>query len=590
MGGMARMLIEQAEQRRLTETLIEDAALWSADALVAASGGVVYDAERSAQILAAWAQVNAAGTNTSVPLFSKHPDADEPWAKLGAELAATADQGAVGLLEQAARRCATELGPDGRAKLLAQLATAVSPLIRLVGGLDELLDAAALHRRCAGGTEAGWVAGATWIVGALTENARNTTVSNLASDRIARLVDDGHGVNLWHTWPKVAASMMSTAFLDEMDAPLDPGLPHYPVGLWLRAVQAVHTGDERQIENAVAEFRDQEPDNQSMLCFELAMAIAAVRTLPSRRTARRAARGETKEDEALRSAVSAIMDELPADVVERTGRMYAFSRRAILAYIDRDAETLAAVIDRVATWDDDPGRTPPPQFRFEFPNQQALDFANQLLRLGEMAGVHITNREAADGAAPLIDRYAPNEYKQAARELVTALRGAGEPGVDFNQAVANSPAGLVAFAAMAAGLTQNRRLPLPKERTRLNLLNEIRESEAKALRVPDREIITVSDEEALAFLEQLYGPDYPLPRDPRERTVWEHDVVAIAAQHLLECPADATTPEQRQALDARIKTVLRAGTTPQRTPPRPDRSNVVRNQPKRSSKRKRKGK
>ncbi|MFI6283098.1 hypothetical protein [Streptomyces sp. NPDC050988] len=582
------MLIEHADQRQLTQTLMEDAALWSADALASASGGVAYDDERSAHLLAAWAQVNAAGTNNSVPLFAKHPEANEPWAKLGAELAATADQGAVGLLEKAARRCAAELGPDGRAKLLAQLATGVSPLIRLAGGLDELLEAAALHRRCAGGTEAGWVAGATWIVGALTENARNTTVANLATDRIARLVDDGHGANLWHTWPKVAASMMSTAFLDEMDAPLDPGLPDYPVGLWLRAVQAVHADDERQTEDTVTEFRDQKPGNQRMLCFELAMAIASVRTLPSRRASRRAARGETKEDEALRSAVSDIMDELPADMVERTGRMYALSRRAILAYIDRDAETLAAVIDRVATWDDDPGRMPSPQFRFEFPNQQALAFANQLLHLGEMAGVHITNREAADGAASLIDRYAPSEHKQGARELVTALRTAGKSGVDFNQAVANGPAGLVAFAAMAAGLTQNRRLPLPKERTRLDLMNEIRESEAKALRIPDREIITVSDEEALAFLEQLYGPEYPLPRDPRERTVWEHDVVAIAAQHLLEYPADATTPEQRQALDARIKKVLRAGTTPQRTPPPPDRSNVVRKQPKRSSKRKRK--
>ncbi|MER7408120.1 hypothetical protein ABT373_38095 [Streptomyces sp. NPDC000070] len=233
-------------------------------------------------------------------------------------------------------------------------------------------------------------------------------------------------------------------------------------------MQAGHADDERQAKGTVTEFRAQKPGNQRMMCFELAMAIASVRALPSRR----AARGEAEHDEALRSAVSDIMDEMPADMVERTGRMYALSRRAILAYIDRDAETLAAVIDRVATWDDDPGRTPSPQFRFEYPNQQALAFANQLLHLGEMAGIHITNREAGDSAAPLIDRYAPSEHMQAARELITALRTAGKSGVDFNQAVANGPAGLVAFAAMAAGLTQNRRLPLPKERTRLNLINE----------------------------------------------------------------------------------------------------------------------
>lgn len=584
------MLIEQANQRQLTQTLMENTALWSPDTLVSESDGVAYDVERSAHLLAAWAQVNAAGTNNSIPLFVDSPEADEPWAKLGAELAATADQGAVSLLEKAARRCVTELEPDGRAKLLAQLATAVSPLIQLAGGLDDLLEAASLHRPCTGGTESGWAAGATWIVCALTENAQNTTVTNLAMNRIARLVDDGHGVELWRTWPKVAASMMSTSFLDEMDTPLDPGLPNYPVGLWLRAVRAVHARDDRQATETLTEFRAQTPSNQSMLCSELAMAIAAVRTLPSRRASRRAARGDTKEDAALRSTVSDIMDELPADVVERTGRMHALSRRAVLAYIDEDADTLAAVIDRVATWDDDPGRAPYPLARFEYTNQQALAFSNQLLHLGEMAGIHISNREAADGAATLVDSYAPSEHKQAAHELITALRAAGK-GVDFNKAMADSPAGLVAFAAMAAGLTRNPQLPLPKERTRLNLINEIRESEAKALRIPDREMITVSDEEAHAFLEQLYGPHYPLPRDPGERAVWEHDIVAIVAQHLLEYPADTTTLEQRQALHPRIQKVLQAAAgTPQRTPPPASRSNVVRRQPKRSPKRKRKGK
>lgn len=587
------MLIERAEVRQLTQTLMEDAALWEADVLASASGGVVYDAERSAHLLAAWAQLTVAGANTAVPLFSDIPEADEPWAKLGADLAGTADQGAVGLLEKGARRCATELGSQDRAKLLARLATGVSPLIQLAGGLDELIEAAALHRRCAGGTEAGWVAAGTWIVCALTENARNTTVTNLVSDRIAHLVAQGSGADLWRTWPKVAASMMSTAFLDQMGTPLDPGLPNYPAGLWQRAVQAVHAGDDRRVKDTVTEFRAQERGNQSMLCFELAMAIASVRTLPSRREARRAARGESNPlDEALRSAVGDIMDEMPADFVERTGRMHALSRRAILAYIDGDRDTLAAVIDRVATWDDDPGRSPYPMPRFQYANQQALAHGNDLLRLGEMSGVHISNREAADGAAPLVDRYAPDEHKQGAQELIDELRKAGKAGVDFSRTAADGPAGLVAFAAMAAGLTQSPRLRLARERARLNLIKEIRESEAKALRIPDREMITdINDEEALAFLEQLYGPHYPLPRDPGERAVWEHDIVAIAKQHLLEIPGDATTPEQRRALDVRIKDVLRAAAgTPQRTPPAPDRGNVVRKQPKRNSKRRRQGK
>ncbi|MBV9025592.1 MAG: hypothetical protein JO362_17775 [Streptomycetaceae bacterium] len=213
-----------------------------------------------------------------------------------------------------------------------------------------------------------------------------------------------------------------------------------------------------------------------------------------------------------------------------------------------------------------------------------------------MSGTHITNREAADAAAPLADRYAPDEHKHGAQELIAVLRAAGKGGVDFDRETSDGPAGLIAFAAMAVGLSQSPRLRLARERVRLNLIKEIRESEAKALRIPDRERATdVSDAEALAFLEQLYGPHYPLPRDPDERAVWEHDIIAIVKQHLLEFPADATTDattvEQRRALDDRIKDVLRAAAgTPQRTPPPPDRSNVVRKQPKRAPKRKRQGK
>jgi hypothetical protein len=583
------MLIEQADEQQLTRTLMEDAKPWSPDALLSADDGVVYDAERTTRLLAAWAQVVAAGTKSAVPLFTAVPEAQEPWAKLGVALAETADQGAVGLLQKAARQCATEAQPQDRARLLARLATGTAPLVQLAGGLDELVEAAALHRRCSGGTEAGWVATAAWVVCALTENAQNTTVASLASDRIAHLIGDGRGADLWHTWPRVAASMMSTAFLEEMQ-PLDPGLPGYPVGLWRRAVEAVHAQDDRAVDATVAEFRAQdEAEHQRVLCFELAMAIAAVRARPSRR----AARGATDPyGEGLRSTLGGIFDEMPAELAERTGRMYALSRRAVLAYIDEDPETLAAVISRIATWDDDPGRIPYPLPRFQYAGQQTLALANDLLNLGETTGAHITDFEVSIAAAPLVDRYAPDEYKQAAQELIGALRRSGKGGVDFNPTAADGPAGLVAFAAMAAAVTQNPRLRLPRERTRLNLIKEIRESEAKALQIPDREMITdISDDEALAFLKQLYGPDYPLPRDPGDRAVWEHDVIAVIKQHLLEYPADATTPEQRRTLDGRVKGLLRAAAgTPRPTPPPPGRHGVVRNQPKRASKKKRRGK
>ncbi|MEU4113356.1 hypothetical protein AB0F71_02495 [Kitasatospora sp. NPDC028055] len=586
------MLIQKSrftDARQLTEPLVKDPSLRTGDALMAHLDEVVFDVDRTAGLLACWAEFAAAALGDPASTFTGLPDTDPAWVQAGLVLAEAARQGDPSEIEDTARHCAATLDPVGRAGLLGLWGRDLIPsLVQQAGGLEELLEQASLHQTCAGNEEAGWVTAAAWVVCALT-GADDGTEGFARIDRLVQV--EGRGTDLWRVWSRVAASMMSTAYLREMEG-FPHGDPDYPDGLALRAVEAVHTGD-AQLDKILAEFAAQPTDTQAMLAFELAMLIAACRNLPSRRAARRAARGERDTDgEALSAEVGALMDKLPAHIVERTGRMYALARRAVLALIDGDADTLAAVVDRIGSWDDDPGRDPYPDPPFKYPASEALSLANEFFRLGELVGVHTSNYAAADGATRLIKQCAPAGHREAALSLLSTMKADGHGGVEFDRAAADGPAGLLAFAATAASLTENRRVFRSKETVRLTLIKHIRESEAKALRIPDRESISeISDQDALAFLHQLYGDDYPLPRDPDERAVWELDIVAVIKQHLLDTPADATTPGQRRALHERLTTILQAAAgTPRRTPQPPDRSGVVRVQPKKASKRKRKGK
>ncbi|MEU2868653.1 hypothetical protein ABZ769_05530 [Streptomyces olivoreticuli] len=266
---------------------------------------------------------------------------------------------------------------------------------------------------------------------------------------------------------------------------------------------------------------------------------------------------------------------------------------AALAFIEGDAPALAAVVDRIATWDDGPGRPNYPMLRFQFASRQALALANAYFYLAETRGTHISNRAAATGAGELIQRHAPAEHRATAHKLLLTAMNADRSGdAEFDPTSGDGAPGLVAFTAAAAWLAIHPKVHRSRESARLSLIQEIRESEAKALRTSDREMITeVSGQDAFAFLHELYGEDYPLPRDAAERAVWEADIIAVVKQHLLETPADAITPERKTALHERVTAILRAaGGTPRRTPPPADRTGVVHAQPKRTSKRKRKGK
>lgn len=249
---------------------------------------------------------------------------------------------------------------------------------------------------------------------------------------------------------------------------------------------------------------------------------------------------------------------------ERIYRMDALARRAVLAFINGDARTLGAVIERVRTWDDDPGRQPYELPRFQCVNKRALQVANDFFQVGDEHGAHLSNAEAAEGAMELIARHAPAEHQAAATVVLQTMRETADT-VDFDSSTAHDAAGLLAFAAIAGWLGSNTRLFRSREAVRLMLTKQIRESEARALRIPQREQITeVTDDQALAFLDELYGKGYPIPRDPDERAVWELDIICLVKQHLLDTPADITTPDQKRALHEHITAILHAaaGTTP----------------------------
>ncbi|WP_043267178.1 hypothetical protein [Streptomyces sp. CT34] len=588
--GANRMLIQRAEftdARELTNAL-SDRARWTTEALLA-EDTVAHEADRTAGLLAAWADILAAAVGDGPAVFVAMRGSSETWVKLGQSLVETACRGNRRELEDAARHAASELDVHGRARLIAHLAEIVPSMVGMAGGIDTLLELDSLHQLSAGAEEL-WVSTAAWMIGALSELHRNEMGMRLAS-----LVADDRGPDLWRTWLQVAATVIPAEAVAGFQPRAMPSqfAESYPRELAKESITAAHCGDADRIAQSHAQFNALSHEAQVLLEMDLAMMIATIRRLsrhkknpnaggPAEPSPRSADRDE------LREIASTIMDAMPAEVVERTGRMHALARRAVLAFMDEDSTTLAAIVDRIATWESKSGHSSYPDPPFRFPAEQSLTQANDLFQLGLQYGFGISKRAVADGAIELIDRLSPPEHREAARDLLTKMKRAGLDQIVEVDQLDDAP-GFLAAAASAAWLASNRTIFKARETVRLSLIKEIRESEAKALRVPDREQITdISDDEALGFLERMYGDGYPLPRDPDERALWELDIVAVIKQHLLEVPADATTNEQLKELDARVKRILQAAAgTPQQAPKK-ERAPVSRKQPKRQPKRKRK--
>ncbi|MGW7008625.1 hypothetical protein ACWGCW_39065 [Streptomyces sp. NPDC054933] len=251
---------------------------------------------------------------------------------------------------------------------------------------------------------------------------------------------------------------------------------------------------------------------------------------------------------------------VPSQIVERMGRMSGLAYRIVLGYIDGEPETVLASIERVGTWDDDAGRPPWPRLRYEFAVKEALLLLDMALEgIKEAHSVVVPNEEIAAGAIRLIEQHGPATHREAAIAVLRSLP-AGPAPMSLNEGEAGPVELAVASAAAAAMYIDPRYVPTPQA-MRLVLVRQMREVEGHAIGAPDREHVTdVTDDAALAFLAQLSDDNYArlIPRSPSQRGPWEWDILAVLKAHLMETPAEATTPEQAVALQEQLLTILQA--------------------------------
>lgn len=288
--------------------------------------------------------------------------------------------------------------------------------------------------------------------------------------------------------------------------------------------------------------------------------------------------------------LSDLMGGLPRPVVERMGRMSGMALRAVVALVDEQADTFAALVKRIGTWDDEPGRTPYPETRrYEFALKEILRIVHDTFTVIEERAP-LPNEVVVEGARGFIKQYAPVEYREAAFAKMASFPTGSEP-MDLTGNGEASPVDFCIAAAAAAWMVSGAGGRTAMQQTlRLTLLQQVRQAESTATGAPEREQVNqISDEDALALLSNLYDEDYArIIPGPRQRGPWEWDMLAVLKEHLLETPADATTPEQAEQLKARLLTVLQAAAATQTKKTVPTVRTVgPRVQPKRKPKRKR---
>ncbi|MGK4581763.1 hypothetical protein [Kitasatospora sp. HPMI-4] len=287
-----------------------------------------------------------------------------------------------------------------------------------------------------------------------------------------------------------------------------------------------------------------------------------------------------------------LLGQLPRPLVERMGRMSGMALRGVIALVDDEPETFAALVERIGTWDDDPGRFPYPGPRYKFAITETLRLFNDAIGIVERNGP-IPNEVLTEGARPLIEALAPEEFREAALQKLATIPPGTAP-MDLSSDGDVGPVDYIVAAAATAWLARGAggRVAM-QQNIRLSLLKEVRRSESAATGAPEREQVNdVSDADALALLTALYDEDYVrLIPGPRDRGPWEWDMLAILKAHLLETPADATTPEQAHALKLKLVKILQAAVATLDEPKAPMvRPAGKRVQPKRQPKSKRKNK
>lgn len=247
---------------------------------------------------------------------------------------------------------------------------------------------------------------------------------------------------------------------------------------------------------------------------------------------------------------------IPAGNFHRNAIMEALARRAVLAYLDAQPDTLAAVIERVGTWDDSPRefRYPENLPRYRFAAQRALTMINQAFMVADQGGVEFQDAMVMLGARRLVTDLAPETHRREALEILrTGKKDA--IGIELRPDAADGPAGLVAFAATAAHLYGNPRLFRSQHAVRTMFDKQIRELEAEAYQVPDLErVADVTDQDAREFLLRIL-PVFPFSA-PGAPTLPELEVLELIKRHLLTTQADATSLAQQQELLRCINVIL----------------------------------
>ena len=167
-----------------------------------------------------------------------------------------------------------------------------------------------------------------------------------------------------------------------------------------------------------------------------------------------------------------------------------------------------------------------------------------------------------EGIRDLIERFAPAQYREDALAKIATFPSGREP-MDLSGGTDIGPVDFVIAATAGAWLcggAGGRMAALAN--IRLMLLRQVRYAESTATGAPKRERIDdVSEADAVALLADLYDESFALTiPGPRQRGPWEWDMLAVLKAHLLETPAEATTPEQREELKTKLLSVLQAAT------------------------------
>ncbi|MBF9071363.1 hypothetical protein [Streptacidiphilus fuscans] len=252
---------------------------------------------------------------------------------------------------------------------------------------------------------------------------------------------------------------------------------------------------------------------------------------------------------------------------ERDCVMSALGLRAVLAYLDRDAVSLAAVLEQVGAWDDLP-EVPP--FPADAPRYLvAVARVHQLTEHWRHAGAQAGR--TAPGPSPLAvfnvgrlaSRLAPAPYRDGAQWMCSDS-GRARLAQDFAGTVAEfGPQSLLGASALAAR-TANR-LFATEHVVCLKLVEMIRAYEAEASRTPRSERSgAASENEARAYLGVLF-PNDALMSAPGHLPPHEADIIALLQRHLSETRAAGTTTEQADLLRTWVKSIrgfhaLQAGT------------------------------